>query len=81
MDSRPAEVRLNQPIRVGEFRISQQAWDMDDPHRPQFTVLGVTNRPAVPLIWAGCVLILLGMPYAFYVKPLPRRRRTKGGAA
>ena len=74
--SREAEVRLNKPVAIGPYRVSQQGWDSQEPSKPQFTILGVATRPGIGLVWLGSVLILLAMPYAFYVKPwLLRRNR------
>jgi hypothetical protein len=72
-----ATVSLNNPLDVGPFRISQQGWDMDSPDRPEYVVLGVSTQPGLQYVWAGCILIGLSMPYAFYVKPLILRRRRR----
>jgi hypothetical protein len=38
-------------------------------------VLGVGNRHGVNVMLLGCCLSVLGMIYAFYVKPVIKRRR------
>jgi len=38
-------------------------------------VLGVGNRVGVHVQLAGCCIAVLGMIYAFYVKPVIKRRR------
>jgi hypothetical protein len=40
----------------------------------QFSVIGVGNRPGVFVMLSGCALIVLGVLYAFYVKPIVIRR-------
>ncbi len=63
---------LNNTANVGEWTLfqSQAAGDHES-----FTVLGVGNRQGVMTMLAGCVLISLGMTYAFCVKPILVRRR------
>ena len=39
-----------------------------DPQQ-QFSVIGVGNRPGVYIILTGCIMIVLGLIYAFYIKP------------
>ena len=72
--SRPDTLNLNRPVEVGEFQFSQGSW-AEDPHDPVQIFLTAASRPALPVIWAGCILICLGFPVAFYVKPLLLRRR------
>lgn len=40
-----------------------------------FTILGVGNNPGIYIIAAGAVMMSLGIPYAFYLKPIILRRR------
>jgi len=40
-----------------------------------YTVLGVGNRNGVYTQLLGCVIAVAGMIYAFYVKPVIKRRR------
>jgi len=66
---------LNNPVHVGAFQVSQGSWARD-PHRPTRIFLSAATRPGLWAIWTGCVLICLGLPVAFYVKPLLARRRS-----
>jgi hypothetical protein len=44
----------------------------------RFTILGVGNQPGIHIIAAGGILMAVGTPWAFYVKPwLVRRRRDR----
>ena len=44
-------------------------------------MLGVGNRHGVNTMLLGCCLSVLGMIYAFYVKPVIKRRRHRAGYA
>jgi len=84
------EARLNRPLKVAGYKLSQIGWDPGDPSRPgheatdeqgrtvnqqRYTVLGVSTNAGIRLIFAGAVLACLGTPWAFYVKPWILRRR------
>lgn len=49
-----------------QFKFSQAGWD---PEQQQYTVLGVGNNPGIYIIAVGAILIGLGIPWAFYIKP------------
>ncbi len=66
---------LNNPVTVGGFQFSQGSWTPMGAPEPSRITLGARSRPGLPIIWLGCTLICLGLPYAFYVKPLLMRRR------
>jgi len=73
-----AVIRLNRPVHLGRYRISQSTW-IPEGGRPTEMIFAVASRPGLPVIWTGCLLIVLALPYAFYVKPLLLRRRRAGG--
>lgn len=60
---------LNHPVYFasGAWLFFQAQWD---PQGQRFTVLGVGNRPGVTVMIAGCVMICIGLLYAFYAKPI-----------
>jgi hypothetical protein len=66
---------LNHPVQVGAFQFSQNSWG-GDPRRTTQIWLGAASRPGLPAVWAGCILICLGLPLAFYLKPLLMRPMT-----
>jgi hypothetical protein len=81
----PKQVSVNSPAEHGGFWYFQAQWD---PPRPQdgyaglnYTVLGVGNRVGVNAMLAGCCLSVLGMIYAFYVKPVIKRRKQRDALA
>jgi len=71
------------------FKFSQNGWDAQgwartreqaekgELPRPfaQFTILGVGNNPGIHIVALGGILMVLGIPWAFYVKPWLLRRR------
>jgi len=63
---------LNNPIyfRDGAWLFFQAEYDPDG----KWTVLGVGNRPGVRAMLAGCAMIVTGLWYAFYLKPIIIRR-------
>jgi hypothetical protein len=80
--------------RIGptQFKFSQNSWDPQTWHRTramaetgelerpyvQFTILGVGNNPGYWIIFLGGILVTIGIPWAFYVKPwILRRRKAK----
>jgi cytochrome c-type biogenesis protein CcsB len=79
----PVQVSVNDPVERKGLWYFQAQWDPPDGARFEgdrasmglnYTVLGVGNRQGVYIQLAGCVLATLGMVYAFYVKPMIRRR-------
>jgi hypothetical protein len=82
-DERRSELlSLNNPVQVGPYQLSQGTWG-PTPERVMEIRLIVASRPGLGVIWAGLVMISIGLPYAFYVKPLILRRRARcaGGQA
>lgn len=57
-----------------QYKFSQAGWD---PVNQRYTVLGVGNNPGIYVIALGGILIGLGIPWAFYVKPAIVRRRKR----
>jgi hypothetical protein len=64
---------MNHPVYFGDgsWLFFQAQWD---PEGQRWTILGVGNRPGVPVMIGGCVMIVVGVLYAFYVKPVIIRR-------
>jgi len=65
----PGVVSLNEPVFYdnSNWIFFQSQWDPDG---KSFTVLGIGNRPGTLAMGVGCVLIIVGIFYAFYVKPI-----------
>lgn len=81
----PVTVRTNEPGQFAGFRFFQAMWD--PPAGPQtgspsaglnFTGLGIGNRNGVYAMLFGGTLSVIGSIYAFYVKPVLKRRRASG---
>jgi len=73
---RTETLSLNSPVIVGRYQLLQGSWG-DDPANTSRIVFSVGNRPGLPVVWIGCVMICVGIGYAFYVKPLILRRRER----
>ena len=73
-DSITEVASLNHPIYFnhGRWLFFQAAYDPNVPHT--WTQLGIGNRPAVWVMESGCILIVIGLLYAFYLKPVIVRR-------
>jgi hypothetical protein len=80
----PTNVSVNNPIEHKGLWYFQAQWDPPDASPQEgiaasrglnYTVLGVGNRNGVYVQLLGCVIAVAGMIYAFYVKPVIKRRR------
>ena len=68
----PAAVYTNQTYALGPWSLFQSG---AAPDNWSYTILGVGNRNGIWPMTLGCVLITVGCLYAFYVKPVLKRRR------
>ena len=77
--SEPLAVSVNDPQEYGGLWYFQAQWDPPDPAEGyaglNYTVLGVGNRHGVNVMLVGCCVTVLGMIFAFYVKPFIKRRQ------
>lgn len=77
--SEPVDIAVNAPTESGGFWYFQSEWDRPDPNQAgggmNFTGLGIGNRHGVYLQLLGCCVAVAGMIFAFYVKPVIKRRR------
>lgn len=79
-------------IAPNQYKFSQAGWDMGgwreseaavargEVPRPfaRFTILGVGNNPGIYIIATGAVMMSVGIPWAFYLKPwLVRREKER----
>ncbi|MDB5328332.1 MAG: hypothetical protein JWM57_3901 [Phycisphaerales bacterium] len=71
--SRTDTVFLNSPVFYGNnnWIFFQASFDIQN---QMWSVLGVGNRPGVYIMVTGCGLIIVGIFYAFYIKPVLVRR-------
>ena len=74
---------LNSPATDHGLYYFQAAWDGDDnaPAARRFSVIGVGNHPGVQVMVIGAILIVLGIGYAFYIKPLLLKAKKESLAA
>ena len=82
--SAPRQVSVNDPIEHDGYWYFQSQWDPPDTSEASgntpslglnYTVLGVGNRNGVYTQLLGCCIAVIGMIYAFYIKPVIKRRR------
>lgn len=80
--------RLSAGLNPDQFKLSQNGWDRSgwtesqrlvdqgllEKPRVSFTILGVGNNPGIHLIALGSIFMGMGIPWAFYVKPLLVRK-------
>jgi len=87
-----AALMLTRGLNPNQYKLSQAGWDQQGWQRTQaladegqlarpfarFTILQVGNNPGIHVIAFGGVLMSLGIPWAFYVKPwLVRREKAR----
>lgn len=82
---------LRSRLDARQFKLSQAGWDAEGWKRTQqmadrgeiprpfasFTILGVGNNPGIHIIALGGILMSIGIPWAFYIKPLILQRRKR----
>jgi hypothetical protein len=66
-----ASVYTNQTWSIGPWTLFQSGAAQDN---WSYTILGVGNRRGIWPMVLGCIMITIGCLYAFYVKPVLRRR-------
>ncbi|MBL9119870.1 MAG: hypothetical protein JNL80_08150 [Phycisphaerae bacterium] len=80
----PVSVSMNAPVEYAGLAYFQSQWDPPDEPRFEgdrgssglnYTVLGVGNRHGVWTMLIGCCISVAGMIYAFYVKPIIKRKQ------
>ncbi len=82
----PTPVSMNKPVEHGGYWYFQAQWDPPEEARREgqrasaglnYTVLGVGNRNGVYVQLLGSIIAVIGMIYAFYVKPIIKQWRKK----
>lgn len=73
-----AHVETNVTATIAGWTLFQSGAAQDN---WSFTILGVGNRRGIYTMTMGCVLITLGCLYAFYVKPILKKRQAEAALA
>ncbi len=68
--SRIAVIHLNHPAQADGLHLFQARFGRDPTTGNPFTVLGVGNTHGFYAMLVGVVMVILGIGYAFYVKPV-----------
>ena len=75
----PVAIAVNHPTEYGGYSYFQSEWDRPEANEAgsgmNFTGLGIGNRHGVLMQLLGCCVAVAGMIFAFYVKPVIKRRR------
>ncbi|MCG3136461.1 MAG: hypothetical protein HJJLKODD_00294 [Phycisphaerae bacterium] len=81
--SEPMQMSLNNPANHQGWWFFQSTWDPPQGNYAgmNYTGVGVGNRNGVQVQLAGTVLAVLGMIYAFYLKPMIIRRKIAAAQA
>ena len=85
-------ITLTRGVNPNQYKLSQAGWDQQGWQETQtladagtlerpfarFTILQVGNNPGIHVIALGSILMAVGIPWAFYVKPwLVRREKAR----
>ncbi len=68
---RAADIRVNEPLRFNGYTFFQSTYDTED---LGWSGLQVVKDPGVGVVYAGFVLLIVGLTIIFYVNPLIQRR-------
>ncbi len=86
------QAHLNNPLVHQGMKLSQTGWDPGNPKDPRnkarndqgkftnqqrYSILGVGNNVGIHIIFMGSCLIVVGIPWAFYVKPMLIQRKKR----
>lgn len=75
----PTRIAVNAPTENAGYWYFQSTWDKPSDQNPtggmNYTGLGVGNRNGVYVQLIGCCMMVAGMIFAFYIKPVMVRRR------
>ncbi|MFW6163684.1 MAG: cytochrome c biogenesis protein ResB [Planctomycetota bacterium] len=69
-----ATVMVNRPVAAGRYTLYQLSYD---PQTEATSTLEVVYDPGVPLVYAGFLLMPVGMVFVFYVQPLLKQRKSR----
>lgn len=67
------DIVLNHPLVMRGYKISQSSW-IELGEGRQATVLGVAYDPGIPYMYAGSILLVVGMIGIFFVKPYLKKK-------
>jgi hypothetical protein len=72
------EVQVNHPFRFGGYQFFQHSWGANE-HHGVYTILLAVSDQGLLLVYAGFVLLLLGISWRCWANPLLRRGGEGGG--
>ncbi len=72
-----ADIRVNEPLRFDGYTFFQSTYDTE---ALSWSGLQVVKDPGVPVVYAGFILLIVGLVTIFYVNPLIQRPRSETAA-
>ena len=63
-------ISMNKPLDHKGFRIFQSSYALDPEGGPDTSIFTVAKNPGITLIYAGAVILFLGVVIIFYIRPL-----------
>jgi len=69
-------IQVNDPLHYGGYFFYQASYDAD---QGRYTVLSVTSDSGYQLVFAGFLLLSIGVFWHFWLQPILRRSYTRGG--
>lgn len=72
-----ADIRVNEPLHFDGYTFFQSTYDTE---ALSWSGLQVVKDPGVPIVYAGFILLMLGLVTIFYVNPLIQRPRSETAA-
>lgn len=74
-------IKVNEPLVINGNYIYQQSWFPQLPYgqttNQWFTYLRVVNDPALPIVYLGLAMMVVGIVYTLYVRPRIKRASRK----
>jgi len=71
-------IRMNEPLDYAGYRIFQSSYSQDEMGR-DISVFTVARNPGIRLIYAGCIVMFIGVMLLFYAPPLSTLARPAAG--
>lgn len=65
-------IKVNEPLKYKGYTFYQNTYDEEN---LSWSGLQVVKDPGVPIVYTGFILLLLGVTYIFYIKPLMKKKK------
>ncbi len=68
-------IEMNDPLKFAGYTVYQSSYDTEAGEDSRYSVLSVKRDPGVGLIYAGFVLLTVGLIIVFYINPWAQKRK------